>query len=193
MPERKIRLFVAMDIPDDIRGLLSDSMTELEGTLSRARWVKAENLHLTLKFIGYLEREKFEKLSAEVCKAAERAPGFRARFGKPGAFPTQRRARVMWIGMEEGSEEARKIAMKLDARLEKLGVKREKRPFAGHLTLARLKEPIDCADYLENLGNRLEGLENMPFDVREITLYESILSSKGPTYDPLERVQLKVK
>ncbi len=190
MPGKKVRLFVAIDIPNDIRDLLSKAVAKLEATGGGARWVKPENLHLTLKFIGYYDREKLERLTGEVRKAAERGPSFRVRFGEPGAFPSKKRARVIWIGMAEGSREAGKVASKLDARLEKAGVKREGRPFAGHLTLARLKKPMDYIDYLVILGNMLEGLQDMAFDVSEIVLYESILSSKGPTYQALERMRL---
>lgn len=190
MSGKKVRLFVAFDIPNDIRDLLSKAMAELEPTIGGARWVKPENLHLTLKFIGYYDREKLERLTGEVREAAERGSSFRVRFGEPGAFPSIKRARVIWIGMAEGSREGRKVASKLDARLEKAGVKREGRPFAGHLTLARLKQPTDSVDYLAKLGNRLEGLQDMAFDVSEIVLYESVLSPKGPTYKPLERMRL---
>jgi RNA 2',3'-cyclic 3'-phosphodiesterase len=190
VPDKKVRLFVAIDIPNDIRDLISKATAELEATIIGARWVKPENLHLTLKFIGYYDPEKMERLTGEVHQAAERGPGFRVRFGEPGAFPSNKRARVIWIAMAEGSREAGNVASKLDARLEKVGVKREGRPFAGHLTLARLKQPFDSIDYLENLGNRLDGLQDMAFDVSEIILYESILSPKGPTYKPLERMRL---
>lgn len=190
MSADKTRLFIAIDIPNEIRALLSEAVEELRGSLVSARWVRPENLHLTLKFVGYYDREKLERLQAEVRKAAERGLKFAVRFGRPGAFPSASRARVVWIGMAEGSEEAGKIASKLDARLEKVGVMREGRAFAGHLTLARLKQPADCSDYLVMLGNNLEGLENIPFDVSEVVLYESVLGPKGPTYTPLERIEL---
>jgi len=186
----KIRLFVAVDIPGEVRELLSRVLQELRGEMEGARWVKPENLHLTLKFIGDYEEEGLEKLTGEVRAAAERIPAFIAALDGCGAFPSGKRARVIWVGMAEGSEKAGRMARKLDARLERAGVKREDRPFKSHLTLARLKQPGDCSGYLKILNHKLEGLPGLPFEVGEVVLYRSILSPHGPTYVPLERISL---
>jgi RNA 2',3'-cyclic 3'-phosphodiesterase len=191
--DKKMRLFVAFDIPDTIRDLITATVRDFQSAIEGARWVKPENLHLTLKFIGYYEREKLEILESRIRDIAGKGEAFTVCFGKPGAFPSPRRARVLWIGISQGSMTAGRLAEKLNARLEKVGVKKEDRAFAGHLTLARLKQPRDCSSYLEDIGNQLTELEDMAFDVTEVVLYESILSSKGPTYEALERIKLEGK
>ena len=186
----KLRLFVAMDIPPEARELLSETIEAFRGEIEGARWVKAENLHLTLKFIGEYEKEGLERLSHEIRVTAERCHGFEAALGGCGAFPSQRKARVLWVGMHAGAEDAGAVARKLDSRLEKVGIKRENRPFRGHLTLARMKRPLDCSSYLESMREKLEGLQDIIFEVGEIVIYRSVLSPQGPTYKALERVGL---
>lgn len=187
---KRLRLFVAADLPGEVRERIA-SAAEAARTLEGARWVKAENLHLTLKFIGDYEEDKLERLREEVAAAAALCTGFTAALGGCGAFPSHSRARVLWLGMARGEEEAAATARKLDSRLERLGVKREERPFRGHLTLARLRIPSDCSSWLEGLEERLKDLRDMDFEVGEIVLYRSILGPQGPTYVPVERAPLK--
>ncbi len=186
----RLRLFLAVDIPEETRRLLAAALERYGGEIPEARWVKAENLHITLKFIGGYEEEKLERLSNEIRKTAALSAPFRAALGGCGGFPSPRKARVLWVGMRGGQEEAAGLAGKLDARLEKVGVKREDRPFKGHLTVARLRRPADCSSLLGMMEGELEPLAEMPFEVREITFYRSILGPGGPTYVPLEKIAL---
>jgi len=184
------RLFVALDIPEQVRDFIRDATSELRGEIAGARWVSPRNLHLTLKFIGEFEVSGMERLEREVLAAARGSAPFTAALGGCGAFPGAGRARVIWVGMRQGEKEASTLARRLESRLEKAGVKREERPFRGHLTLARMRHPVDCAALLDALGDRLAGLEEMSFPVDEATLYRSILGPQGPDYRPLLRAAL---
>ncbi|MDY6794220.1 MAG: RNA 2',3'-cyclic phosphodiesterase [Actinomycetota bacterium] len=186
----KIRLFVAVDIPGEIRDVLGDLIEDNKKTAEGARWVRPENLHLTLKFIGNQDENRLERLRSEVRTAAERSRAFTVLLGGCGAFPSPYKARVIWVGMESGIEEARNVAGKLDSRLAKAGVEHEKRQFRGHLTLARLKRPSNCSSLLEDMADGLRDLSHMPFRVDEIVLYRSTLGSEGSTYTVLERMVL---
>jgi len=186
----KMRLFVAMDVPDEIKGVISTALEGLKSGVEGVRWVKPENIHLTLKFIGDYEERKLDRLVDEVRKAALRSPRFTALLGGCGAFSSPSKARVIWVDMREGGEGAAVVARKVDSRLGKIGVKRESRPFRAHLTLGRLKRPKDCSDMLDRLDDDLEELAEMPFDVHEIVLYRSLLSSEGPTYVSLQHIEL---
>lgn len=191
MSGERMRLFVAFDIPEKAREILSGVADAKREELAGARWVRPENLHLTLKFIGEYREDDLGRLSQEIRAAAERCPSFTAALGGCGAFPSRRKARVIWVGLSEGADEAGHVARKLDARLEKVGIKREPRPFRGHLTLARLKRPGDCTEGLEGIEAMLEELEKIPFVIGEVTLYRSILGPQGPKYTVLERIPLK--
>ncbi|MBN2027831.1 MAG: RNA 2',3'-cyclic phosphodiesterase [Actinobacteria bacterium] len=190
MSDNRLRLFVAADITRDIRELLASTMERMRGEGIDARWVKPENLHLTLKFIGEYGEEGLDTLLREIHKAAGKSKPFDAVLGGCGAFPSRSKARVIWVGMSNGVDEAAAIARKLDARLEKVGIKRERRQFRGHLTLARLRRPQDCTEFLEDMSGMLKGLQDLPFHVEEIMLFRSILKPQGPTYVELETVAL---
>jgi 2'-5' RNA ligase len=186
-----MRLFVAMDVPEEIKGVISETLGDLRKNMEGVRWVKPENIHITVKFIGDYEEDKLDRLEVEIKKAAVRSPRFTALLAGCGAFPSPGKARVIWVGMREGEEEAAIVARKVDSRLGKIGIKREKRPFRGHLTLGRLKRPRDCSDVIGSMEKGLAKLANMPFDVQEIVLYRSILDSQGPTYIPLCNIGLE--
>jgi 2'-5' RNA ligase len=190
MSDNRLRLFVAMDIPHAAKDLINSAINELRGDVEGARWVKPQNLHLTLKFIGEYTEEGLSRLSNEIRATGERCTAFKAALGGCGAFPSRGRARVIWVGMDTGIEEAGAVARKLDARLEKVGVKREERPFRGHITLARSKRPQECTSVLADLERLLGGLREISFEVDEMVLYRSILGPPGPTYTALERVPL---
>lgn len=190
MSDRKLRLFIASDIPPEAKCLISSTVEMLRGRLLEARWVKPENLHLTLKFIGDYTEEGLQRLSNEMRESGERCEPFNAALGGCGAFPSRGRGRVIWLGMHAGTEEAGAVARKLDARLEKTGVKREGRPFKGHITLARLKQAGDCTAILNDLETCLQGLREIAFEVDEMVLYRSILGPRGPAYIALERIML---
>lgn len=185
-----LRLFVALDLPEEVRDMITVAVKKNAGMLPQARWVKKENLHLTLKFIGECPEERLESLEGVLeRKALEHRP-FTASLKGCGGFPSPGRARVIWVGMEKGEEEAASLASGLDAGLAKVGVKREDRPFRGHLTLARLKSPVDCCSWLASLEEDLAGLQEIDFPVVEMILYRSFLYPQGPTYVPLRRFEL---
>lgn len=190
MSASALRLFVAADLPEAVRGSVAAAMRGLRDREAAARWVRPENLHLTLKFIGAYPPQGLEGLGRELAICGDRCAPFEAALGECGAFPTPRRARVLWVGLWRGREGATAVARKLDARLERLGVQRETRPYKGHITLARMREPGDCQQTLQALSSLLAGLRHMPFRVDEIVLYRSILGAEGPRYIALERVPL---
>lgn len=189
--DERLRLFVALDLPVEVRDRIEAAVRKNAGLQPRARWVKKDNLHLTLKFIGEYPAAKMEELAGALERATKGQRSFVASLGGCGGFPSVGRSRVVWVGMEKGEKEAASLAARLDDDLAKLGVKRETRPFRGHLTLARLREPVDCTAWLASMEEDLAGLEQMAFRVEEVTLYRSILSPKGPTYVPLMRFGLR--
>ncbi len=185
-----LRLFVAADIPREIRKAVAGVIEPLKARVPGGRWVKPENLHITLKFIGEYEKEALERLSNHILAATRKSVPFVVCLGDCGAFPSPARARVLWVGMTEGGEEAAVLARRLDARLERAGVRREGREYRGHLTLARLKNPVDCRMLMEELAHGMRDLGGMPFRVEVITLYRSVLGPSGPTYTPLREFVL---
>lgn len=187
-----MRLFLALDIDPLIRGRIAQFMDGVRGFAPDARWVSAESLHLTLKFIGEWPPEKLEDLKRAL--AGVRGQPAEITFSGTGFFPTPKSARVFWIGIQAGPELA-SLAGAVDATTSALGVESEKRAFAPHLTLARTgsgRPQRVSSDRANPSFRRLqEKLAAMPapafgtMSPREFFLYESKLSPKGAVYTQL--------
>jgi RNA 2',3'-cyclic 3'-phosphodiesterase len=134
-----LRLFIAIEIPSEIRNALSVFLQELRVTAPTAKWVRAENLHVTLKFLGHTHPEKLG--AVESALRAVRSPRPVAlEFRGLGFFPNEKRPRVFWAGME-ASANLRPLAEEVDRSVSGLGFPPETRPFTPHLTLARFDPP----------------------------------------------------
>jgi 2'-5' RNA ligase len=192
-----MRLFVALDLDPSIRGRIAQFMDGVRGFAPDARWVSAESLHITLKFIGEWPPEKLEDLKRAL--AGVRGQPAKITFSDTGFFPTPKSARVFWIGIQAGPELA-SLAGAADAAMSALGVENEKRAFAPHLTLARTgsgRPQRVSSDRANPSFRRLqEKLAAMPapafgtMSPREFFLYESRLSPKGAVYTKLHSFPL---
>ena len=194
-----MRLFVALDMDDEIRGRIARFVEGVRNFAPDARWVKPESLHVTLKFIGEQPDDVVEEikrvLEGVVASAAE------IQFGGYGFFPTAKSARVFWIGMEAGPELAA-LAAEVDGKLSGLGIPKEERAFSPHLTLARAGGGSGAPRWRKgDRSNRVfhlvqERLAAPPtpefgtMTSREFFLYQSQLSPKGSKYTKLARFGL---
>jgi 2'-5' RNA ligase len=188
-----MRIFLALDIDPEIRRRLAQFMDGVRGFAPNARWVSAESLHITLKFIGEWPPEKLEDLKQALAGVCSRPAEIT--FSGTGFFPTSKSARVFWIGIQAGPELA-SLAGAVDAATSALGVDSEERAFAPHLTLARTGSgrPQRMSSDRGNTSFRhlQEKLAAMPapafgtMSPREFFLYQSKLSSKGAEYTKLQ-------
>ena len=142
-----IRAFIAIDLPPAVKAALADVAATLAGRVPRGavgtaavRWVRPEQMHLTLRFLGDTPTDKLPHLAAALdALAAGHAP-FTMHLTNVGCFPNARRPRVVWVGL--GGEEAKLLALvtALEAALRPLGWPPEDKPFRAHLTLGRVKD-----------------------------------------------------
>jgi 2'-5' RNA ligase len=156
-----VRLFVALEIPSAVRDNLAALIDELraaDGTKSRQgpRWVRPENLHVTLKFIGHVDAAKLEPIRAALSQVRSDSP-VEIEFRGLGFFPSEKRPRVLWVGMKS-SPNLLTLANDIDERLEPLGVPRETREFTPHLTLARF-DALGMSEKLRAAVQRLAGAQ----------------------------------
>jgi 2'-5' RNA ligase len=187
-----MRLFVALDIDAEIRGRLAQFMDGVREFAPDARWVSAESLHLTLKFIGEWPGERLDELKRTL--AGVHGQPTEITFSGTGFFPTPKAARVFWIGIQAGPELA-SLAGAVDFATSALGIESEKRAFAPHLTLARTgsgrpqRMSSDRANSsFRHLQEKLAAIPAPAFGTmtpREFCLYESKLSPKGAVYTKL--------
>ena len=184
MSEATLRCFLAVELEASVREELARVASPLAGELADARVTPADNLHLTLKFMGELAQSAVERLAEQAAAKLARESSFEVTLAGLGAFPNAREARVFWLGVTRGSGALARIARKLDATAARFGVAKEKRPYQAHLTLARLREPTPIP--LE----RLAAPEPLQVAVERVTLFESRLAASGARHIPLARLPL---
>lgn len=180
-----MRLFVAVFPPPEIQKALaaSTSVLRIEGD---ARWIRPENIHLTLKFLGeVLEDGAANEIADTLEKIAGRHNPFDLSPSSFGAFPSEGKARVIWIGAKGGIEPLRALAEDIETSLEPLGFERGRRSFSPHFTLGRAKKkPVKIEVERE--------IEIPGFEAKEIHLVKSETKKEGAVYTPLETFRLSL-
>ena len=177
-----MRVFVALDIPDEVRRAIANLIRRLEKTCRGARWVRPESIHVTLKFIGEASDEQVERIR-ESLAGVRSATQVEINFRGTGFFPSANRPRVFWAGIEASSNLA-ELAAETERRMEKLGIARESRPFKPHLTLAR----FDSTEGVSKLVAAVAAEGSLEFgrgSWREFHLYQSQLKPGGAVYTRL--------
>lgn len=178
-----MRLFVGIPLPADVRERLGG----LCAGLARARWVATENMHVTLRFIGDVDRAGGDDVHAAL--ASLEAPAFALRLAGIGCFESRRRVRTIWAGIEK-SPSLNHLAEKVESAIVRAGFEPEGRKFKGHVTLARLRNvPLaGIGDYLESNSTFAAD----PFSVESFALFRSHLGKDGPVYELLADYPLAV-
>jgi RNA 2',3'-cyclic 3'-phosphodiesterase len=182
----RLRLFVAVSVPRPQLEALDAAVAGFRDDLPGARWAPLDNQHVTLKFLGSTPAELFADVAQAVQSSAESHSPSDVALGGLGAFPSDRRARVLWAGIDDPGSLLTSLAATLDREMEPLGYGIEKRAFTPHLTLARFKEPARVTGTLRELDPSWAS----SWTVETIELYQSRLSPKGATYEVLGSVPL---
>lgn len=178
-----LRLFVAVEIPEAQRRAVAAAVVPLRAAVPSARWVAEGAWHVTLCFLGATPPEQVEPVAGVARAVAAAGSPVPLHLAGLGAFPSERRARVLWVGLV-GAEPLGAVAAALAEGYAALGLPREERPWRPHLTLARLREaaPVD-------LGAGA-GLRTDEFVASEIVLFRSHLRPAGAVYEALGRFRL---
>ena len=134
-----MRLFIAIEIPFEIRNALAALLKELRGLAPQVKWVRAENLHVTLKFLGATDTNKLGDIE-KVLRTIHSEQPVTLDFSGMSFFPNERRPRVFWVGINSSANLA-PLAETIDHVMHTLGFPLENRPFTPHLTLARFDPP----------------------------------------------------
>jgi RNA 2',3'-cyclic 3'-phosphodiesterase len=177
-----MRLFVALDVPEETRRALRALMESFSAICRGARWVRPEGVHVTLKFIGHVGDAELPAIQEQLSRVSPRRP-IDVAFRNFGFFPNEKHPRVFFVGIEAGAELAA-LAEEIDSQLAPLGIAKESRAFQPHLTLARFK----TSEGLPDLRKRLASLPTQDFGggpANEFYLYQSVLQSGGAVYTRL--------
>jgi len=188
-----MRLFVAIEISATVATTVLDLISRLRATaarlapLSRITWVTAERLHITIRFIGHVEESKADAVRTMLTEPlGER---FDLTIAGVGTFPRTGGPRVIWAGLTAGRPRLMALEKLVNDQLAVAGVTPEERPFNPHLTLARVRDAAGLRS--SALVGPLDDLALGTTPVDAITLFESRLSPKGPTYVALQRTALR--
>lgn len=184
-----MRLFIAINIDPSLKAPVVAIQEKLKATPSPVSWVKADNLHFTLKFIGEAAEAQLPALRKAFAPALAGVRAFTLSLAGLGTFPPRGRPRVIWIGMQQGAEEVERLRGRIDEALLPLGYPRESRPFHPHLTVGRVKNVGRLDPLLESL-RRMEVGEVGRMQVRSVELMRSQLHPAGAIYTPVETVLL---
>ena len=177
-----MRLFVALEIPSEVRENLAAMIAALQATSKEPRWVRPGNLHVTLKFLGEVQETKLDAVRTALAQIRSAEPVALA-FRGLGFFPSEKHPRVFWAGIE-ASTNLRKLAGDIDEAMETQGIPREQRPYSPHLTLARFER----AGVPEKLRSGIEENAQRNFGTlrtNEFHLIQSKLKFSGAEYTTL--------
>ncbi|MBW2086711.1 MAG: RNA 2',3'-cyclic phosphodiesterase, partial [Deltaproteobacteria bacterium] len=154
-------------------------------------WVRPQAVHLTLKFLGQLAEEIIDPLAEAVSRVVGTYPALHLTFARTGVFPSRRRPRVAWVGLDGDLDALASLQKEIEAQAAEFGFAKEKRPFNPHLTLGRIRSNQNR----EELLYALDRLEPRPlaFTAREVVLFRSDLKPSGAIYTPLRRLPLEEK
>lgn len=188
------RLFVALPLPGDVQRHLGAVQSAFPGRASRAvRWLEPTGIHLTLRFLGDTDPQQVSGISAALSEAASQTAKFWVYLGGPGAFPSLRRPRVLWMGVSGETQRLKRLQARVEGALSKMGIKAEHRPFHPHLTVGRIQRETPPPREREagEAFSKIAVPDPPPaIPVQSVVLYRSHLSREGAWYEALSEAPL---
>ena len=185
-----MRLFIAITLPEPLKQTIHRATESLRNAAPTIRWVSADQLHITLKFLGEVKEPAMSAIGAALERAANSHAPFDLDFAGVGAFPNTRRPRVYWLGVNPNTA-LHGLQESVETEIVPLGFPREARPFHPHLTLGRVgpEVPADQLRAAERLAGELDYNGRVVVNSAELML--SRLSPKGARYEVLLSARLK--
>ena len=177
----KNRLFIALEIPDDVLDALINLREEIYSDDSNVKWEPREKLHITLKFLGEIDLEMNNKIIKSLEESLLDNEKIQIAFDKFGIFYRFNKPKILWVGIQQNHQLFSKFNI-MENDLEKLGIKKEKRRFKPHLTLLRIKGNENLAEIEKFNQHSINGLS---FNVENILLIKSRLHQTGSVYETI--------
>lgn len=184
-----LRAFIAIELNDQIRNELTRIQDALKKSEADVKWVRPENLHLTLKFLGQITNTKVEKIGQVMQNSSAPFKPSSLKLGALGAFPKITYPRVIWVSLSSQEEQLMKLAQDLETGLVSLKFPKEKRDFKSHITLGRIRSSKN-RNKLTELLTQVK-VEQKQMFLESVSLFKSTLSCVGPHYECLINIKLK--
>ncbi|MBT4482380.1 MAG: RNA 2',3'-cyclic phosphodiesterase [Candidatus Latescibacteria bacterium] len=176
-----MRTFIAVDIPDAVKqkvGVYANSLREYFD--NGMKWVLPENLHLTIKFLGEVNKNDLSAVENCVSQVTSGFSSFMLELSGIGFFPSERKPRVLWIGSDEGGHTLLDAYQNLETCLETEGFDRDSKPFSPHLTIGRVRKNWKLV-----VPDKIPDFDPVAFEVSGFTVIKSTLTLRGPVYEKL--------
>lgn len=179
------RTFIAINLPNELKQKLGEIIEKLKRINPdyAIRWVKPENLHLTLHFFGNLNVRKIPQIEEGIEEITKKQPAFKLKTGSFGCFPNEATPRVIFIEVKD-TKLLRRLIGQLEVMLQNLGYKVDTRPWQAHITLGRIKNHMQCK-------TKFVEFEPTIFEVKSVELMESTLTPEGSLYSVIKSFPLK--
>ena len=181
-----MRIFVAIEIPTSIQQQLADFQGVLRSAEARISWTQPSNIHLTLKFLGEIDRKALDYVRLGCKAVCEGISHFSLGLQGSGVFPNRKQPRVLWVGLGGRIDKVVELASRLNDALATKGFSPDSKPLRPHLTVGRIKS-IDAIEETLTLASTY-AFEQQEFEVREIVIVQSELGRSAPTYTVISRL-----
>jgi 2'-5' RNA ligase len=180
-----MRLFVALELDPGVRKKIQDIVISLSSKYKDLMFLRPENLHFTLKFIGEIPESGLDKIKGSIESSVNQTRPFNIHINGLGYFGPRKSPRIVWIGVSEGAQSLISLAGALESGLSSF--KKEERPLSPHITICRLSRPVPW------LTEEIDGVKDSDFGamaVRSVMLKKSILKPEGAVYENIQEFAL---
>ncbi len=177
-----IRSFLAFRLPRDIRQVVADISEELRHSSLKVRWVKPENIHLTMVFLGSIHPEHLDAVQERTGAVCEGHQPFTIKLRGMGIFGNRRHPKVLWLGLDGDLSRMGAFRDELQQSLQPLGIETEKRAFNPHLTLGRFRKGVRGSEDLDGPMRKYENLISPSCPLDRLVLFRSDLKPDGAVY-----------
>jgi RNA 2',3'-cyclic 3'-phosphodiesterase len=184
-----MRAFIAIELEENVRNELSFIQESLKKTKADIKLIEAGNIHLTLRFLGEINENALTPIKKILEDSVVGENIFEISLDSLGAFPSLNTIKVIWVGVKEGLETLTNLAQKINTSLEKERFPKPDHKFSAHITLARMRSPLNKLKLQDFIAENLK--IDLKQKIRRVSLFKSTLSSRGPIYERLYEVNFK--
>ena len=181
-----IRSFLAFELPPDMKTIVTRVSGEMRKSSLEVKWIRVDNIHLTVVFMGNINSEDIGAIGKEIQKVCLRYGPFDVSLHALGCFPNRRKPRVIWLGLDGDLNRMAFFRDHLQDALRPFGIKEEKRRYRPHLTLGRTRKSYRRSSSLEDYIMRYEDLTGPVCSLNELILFKSDLKPSGAVYTKLK-------
>jgi len=183
----KIRAFFAIEIPDDFQKWIEENVIDiLRKSSAKVKWVARENIHITLRFIGEIEKDKLSQIVDNVDNNIRGIGKIKLELSQTGYFG-KKFPRVLWVGLDGDVDKLEQIHERIELACRGAGIEPDDKKFSPHITIGRVKSPSHTKELIEAIGE-IE-IPCLTFETCELALFKSTLTPEGPIYNVLKRIK----